>query len=127
MILFFSLEPSLPPRNIVTDVLNATTVVMSWMPPLQEGQNGFIQSYNVRVIGVHSRENYSIAISSTEIFINNLHPFYSYMFSVAAETISQGPFSEAVTIAMPTSGKVHGGQLHTHKISFSTPIPTKHS
>lgn len=81
--------------------MNATSVVMSWVPPLQEDQNGVIQSYSIRVVGVHTDEDFSLSINSTEISVANLHPFYSYKFTVAAVTTSHGPFSMPVTVAMP--------------------------
>jgi len=99
-----SLEPSLPPQNATLHAVNATSIFMTWRPPLKEGQNGFINSYSINVTGIHTSEEFTIFVNSTEVTIRNLSPFVSYRFSVAAMTTSLGPFSEPITIEMPTSG-----------------------
>ncbi len=86
------------------NAVNATSAMISWRPPHPEDQNGIIQSYTVRVVGVHTDDDFTLSINSTEISVGSLHPFYSYEFTVAAVTIAQGPFSVSVTVAMPSLG-----------------------
>ncbi len=77
---------------------------MSWSPPLDEHHNGVIKSYNVYVASINTDEEFVRSVNSLQIVVPNLRPFYSYEFSVAAVTISEGPFSEPVVIKMPEAG-----------------------
>lgn len=99
------------------NAINATSVLASWEPPLQEDQNGIIQRYTLRVVGVHTDEDIIISTNSTrtEISVDNLHPFYSYKFTVAAVTISHGPFGQPVTVVMPPLGKLSMPKHFTSK------------
>ena len=98
------LEPSLPPQNVTVIAVNATSILMTWRPPIKEGQNGFIQAYSINVTGIHTQEDFTISVNSTEATVGNLKPFLSYHFTLAAVTIGRGPFSKPVTIKLPTSG-----------------------
>ena len=111
---FHLTEPRLPPRNIVANAINATSVAITWKPPLIEGQNGPIQGYNIGVIGIDTDEDFMISSNSTNVIIKKLHPFFLYNFSVAAITISQGPSSESITVKMPTSGEYHNTFIFHH-------------
>lgn len=97
-------EPSESPTDVRVTPLNATTVVVSWTPPLPEHRNGIIQGYTIRVVGVHTPEDFTLSVNSTETMIGSLHPFYSYKYTVAAVTISHGPFSNPVTVMIPPLG-----------------------
>ena len=104
-IVFISIsEPSDSPANVSVIPVNATAVVVSWAPPPEEHRNGIIQGYTIRVVGLHTPEDFTLGISSTETIIGSLHPFYSYKFTVAAVTISHGPFSNPVTVMIPPLG-----------------------
>ena len=98
-------EPSEPPSNITVLPTNASTVIVSWSPPLEEDRNGIIQGYTVRVVGVHTDEDFTLSVSTTAAIVGGLHPFYSYKFRVAAVTILHGPFSNPKTAMMPPFGK----------------------
>ena len=73
---------------------------------MREHQNGIITGYIVRVSGVNSDEEQELSVTELSIVISRLHPFYSYRFSVAAETIAPGPFNNPLTLKMPESGKI---------------------
>ena len=85
--------------------LNATSALVNWIPPLPEHRNGILRGYTIRVVGSHTPEDYTVSISTTETAVGNLHPFYSYKFTVTAVTISAGPFSNPVTVMMPPLGR----------------------
>ena len=85
--------------------LSPTNALLSWTPPLREHQNGIIIGYIVRVSGVDSDEQQELSVTQLSIVISGLHPFYSYRFSVAAETVAAGPFNNPLTLKMPESGK----------------------
>ena len=85
--------------------LNATTALASWSPPLPEHRNGIIQGYTLRVVGVHTEEDFTLSVAGAETTVGGLHPFYSYKITVAAVTISHGPFSNPITVEMPPLGE----------------------
>ena len=118
---FFNTAPSGPPRNLSATSVNATTLLLKWLPPSQEEQNGIIVEYAITLTELST--NFSVDFvsisNSTETVINDLHPYYRYSVQVAAATILSGPLGDAVTIQMPESGKhdfkigvVHAGMLH---------------
>ena len=91
--------------------LNASAVNISWNPPLREHRNGIIRGYIIHVSSTDSEEEFNLSINVSEITISDLHPFYSYRFSVAAFNEDQhssenavGPFSKPTTLKMPESG-----------------------
>ena len=45
------------------------------------------------------------ATDNTHITLADLHPFYTYSCSVAAETNDIGPFTAELTTQMPEDGK----------------------
>ena len=88
--------PSSPPLNLSGQVLSPSTLSITWQPPAPDGQNGVIVSYTVQLIErpTNTTFTYQRGGSHTEVFITNLHPYYEYSCSVAAETsVGLGPFS----------------------------------
>ena len=51
------------------------------------------------------------ATDNTHITLADLHPFYTYSCSVAAETIDIGPFTAELTTQMPEDGKYNAKVL----------------
>ena len=86
--------------------MNSTSVQVSWQPLPPEERNGIITGYNVRVLGLNTEDNYVLPlVNNTWLVVGDLHPFYAYRFSVAAQTVSLGPFSTAVTQKLPEGSK----------------------
>ena len=56
---------------------------------------------------------------STHITLADLHPFYTYSCSVAAETVDVGPFTVAVTAQMPEDGKCNVKVPSMQDVMFS--------
>ena len=82
---------------------------MTWAPPLAQDQNGIITSYTIMVVEVltgeislHQREGHH-----SQLVVEGLHPYYEYDVSVAAETISIGPFSTPQRVLTLEDGKAH--------------------
>ena len=92
--------------NVTGQVVDSTTVSLSWSPPLLENQNGVIRKYIIAATELDTESEYISESISTNIDIHSLHPFYTYQFIVAAYTIQQGPFSYIVTLQTPEDGKI---------------------
>lgn len=91
-------------------VLNATdshTLSISWHPPIAEQRNGIIRGYTVTLIEVDTGVTTVISSNSTQVVLQDLHPFFTYNCTVAASTVLMGPFSNTVKITMPEDGELH--------------------
>ena len=85
-------------------------MMVSWQPPPFEHRNGIITGYSIRVIQQNTDSEESIdwpVNNNTDniiMVVNDLHPFYTYGFSVAAyTTVGLGPFSTSVIQKLPES------------------------
>ena len=96
--------PSQPPHNLQRVPLNSTTLRLSWQPPLSQYQNGIIREYRINITENETRRNFQLTSTHTFIIIPHLHPYYRYNCSVAAYTVSLGPFSSVITVNMPENG-----------------------
>ena len=76
------------------------------MPPPVETQNGIIRMCRVSVSVRESWQSFLLFVEGTELQFDSAHPYYTYTFSVAAETaIGMGPFGEEITLTAPEDGK----------------------
>ena len=101
--------PTAPPQNTAGDVLNSTTISISWEAPPPEEQNGIIQQYIIYLLEIPTNMNftYQPEREHRELVIDSLHPDYDYECSVAAETIvGRGPFSDPFIITTHEDGKL---------------------
>ena len=81
------------------------SLVLSWDQPPPEHRNGRIRSYQVRLRETETGNVFQLTSTSTQVNVSNLHPFYNYNCSVAAETIAVGPFSNSVPVQLDEYGK----------------------
>ena len=100
-----SAAPTAPPENLIATSLDSTTLHITWQPPVEGERNGIIRRYVINITELNSGNEYELENSSTEITIQDLHPFYRYSYSVAAETVALGPSTPASIIEMPEDGK----------------------
>ena len=104
--MLYFLAPTAPPQNVSVQIVNSTSLTVSWDPPPLEDTNGFIRQYILV-----STENETLTITqlqplptTTQVDLNSLHPYYTYTFRVAAETVDLGPFSNDITVQLPEDG-----------------------
>lgn len=105
---FFSLVPSGPPQNVVARATDATTLRISWAPPVAERVNGLIQRYSLSITELETGTSEQFSTREESIAINDRHPYYRYGYVVAAVTTGQGPYSVATLIRMPEAGRYIG-------------------
>ena len=97
--------PGGPPLLVTAQPLDPTSLSLSWKPPLLELRNGIIQLYTVKIIELETGILLSQTTEFTSLNETSLHPYYTYTYSVAAETsVGIGPFSSSVVIQLPESG-----------------------
>ena len=105
--------PSSPPLAINILILSTRSVNISWTPPPSTEQNGIIQYYLLKQLNVNSGEMQINSIYDTlAIIVNDLHPYYSYIFSLAAVTVEIGPYSMEAAITMPQDCQFSMYQLY---------------
>ena len=97
--------PSGAPQNATVAVLDSSRVKFEWLPPSDEELNGVIVVFIIHVTGQDSDELIELQTNETSIQVENLHPFYSYVFTTAAHTeAGTGPFSPVIYFQIPTAG-----------------------
>jgi receptor-type tyrosine-protein phosphatase Q len=106
-ILHTCIAPSGSPRNATVSVIDSSRVEFEWVAPSVEDSNGVVVGYVVRVTGQDSNEVIELQTNTSRVQVENLHPFYSYVFTVAARTeAGVGPFSPVIHLQMPSAGKL---------------------
>ena len=98
--------PSRPPRSVRHTVTNTTTLTLQWLPPAQRFQNGVIRSYSVNITEVLTGRQMHFNTSSTSLAVPSLQPYYEYEYTVAAYTVSVGPYSAVNRVQMPEEGEL---------------------
>ena len=115
-----SAAPTAPPENLIATTVDSRTLHITWHPPVEEARNGIVRRYVINITELNSGTEYQVENSSTEITIHDLHPFYRYLYSVAAETVALGPFTLGSIIEMPEDGKLIGildaAHIHIHSL-----------
>ena len=103
----FSAAPSTPPQNFTVEVLSSTVVFLRWAPPKPDQQNGVIRNYHIRQYETNTGilTNYTQEEIHIEMVIGSLRAHYQYQFTIAAETVKLGPFSNPVTVTTLESGQ----------------------
>ena len=97
--------PSSSPRNTTVSAIDSSRVEFEWVAPSAEDSNGILVGYIIRVTGQDTNEFIELQTNMTSIQVENLHPFYSYVFTVAARTeAGAGPFSPVIHLQMPSAG-----------------------
>ena len=98
--------PSASPREIGGEALSSSSLLLTWQPPLDDQLNGILTGYVVNVTETETGNQYQISTDAAQYTFEGLHPFYQYMFIVAALTVGQGPFSEIFPLRMPQDGMI---------------------
>ena len=102
----FPIAPSHGPTSFRGVTLSSSSIQLEWEPPPPQYWNGIIVSYVVLCTESGSEGVLKEYITTTtNITINELHPFYTYNCSVSAVTVDQGPFSSIVSITTFEDGK----------------------
>ena len=86
------------------NISSPQTIELTWIPPLEQEQNGFIEEYVINITREGDSLDQVVSVM-TSLMISNLSPYTNYSFSVAAVTVGVGPFSPVVTITMPEHGE----------------------
>ena len=110
--------PSAPPQEVKQRLVSSTSIRITWnSPPLTE-QNGVIRHYKINL----TSPNGGVTIRNTslmETLFTELHPYSSYIISVAAVTIASGPFSSIIKVSTLQDGNVNNRCITTYIYSLT--------
>ena len=101
----FIIAPISPPTNVISNGITSTTLNISWNPLQPEDENGIVRSYIINVTVADNGLNFEVTAYTNSAFLNDLHPYYTYMVSIAAFTVELGPFSIITSYKTNEDGK----------------------
>ena len=102
--IFLFTVPSASPQNLTGFANGSRCIFLLWFPPPVDTHNGVIQRYIISITITETRESLVLFSEDDELVFNIAHPYYTYTFAVAAETIGAGPYGEELTIVTPEDG-----------------------
>ena len=76
------------------------SISLTWDAPPYESQNGIISQYVIRILENDTGITTLFYSNTTTMTVNDLHPYYVYKCSVAAETIDIGPYTAVLTLQL---------------------------
>ena len=97
--------PSSPPLNLTFVEIGSSYILLQWLPPLPVYHNGIIDHYLINLKDGNSSElNITTLTSQPSADIGSLQPQRTYTCSVAAVTVSLGPFSSSISFTTESDG-----------------------
>ena len=96
--------PSASPQNLTGFANSSRLIFLIWLPPPVDTHNGVIQRYRVSISVSETQASLVLFSEETELVFDIAHPYYTYTFTVAAETFGAGPYGEELTITTPEDG-----------------------
>jgi receptor-type tyrosine-protein phosphatase Q len=90
--------PSSPPVSVLVSGVTTVGFTLSWSPPPEVDRNGIIRHFTVNLTEQNTGVQYTLTTTANTTDVNTLHPFYTYLCSVAAVTVSAGPYSAALSV-----------------------------
>ena len=98
----------MPPVNLTVEATTSESITLSWSPPELQSQNGNITGYLINVTEIGTRETFQVSSATTNLVIQSLRPFTTYVCVIAAETSAgTGPFSISLTVQTNEAGTSH--------------------
>ncbi len=95
--------PDTFPSNLTGVSDDSSSITLSWDEP--DGRlNGILRAYWINITEVPTGDEFSFVTTTTSIVINNLHPYYTYLWRVAAVTVNEGPYSALQSITTMEDG-----------------------
>ena len=95
-------------------LVTQTGFTLTWQPPSFEGTNGIIRRYVIQILEIETGTLTTETSNVTQVTLDGLHPFYSYICRIAAETIDLGPFSAPITVQLNEDGKCYNNGLRLY-------------
>ncbi|CAJ0966038.1 unnamed protein product [Ranitomeya imitator] len=106
-------KPSAPPQDIRCNSQSSTSILVSWLPPPEDKQNGAITAYSINYSAVDGEDNkpHEITVISSDTrqyLLDQLEKWTQYQISMIAYT-DVGPGPESPSILVRTDEDVPSG------------------
>ena len=102
---FSTAVPTSAPVHLQGHAINSTAIQVQWEPPPLADQNGVIRGYFINVSVAETGSSFQLTAGINAVSISALHPFYTYIITVAAVSIGPGPYGLTLSIQTPEDGK----------------------
>ena len=96
--------PSSPPVMLTFSNITDSSFSLVWQNPLPEDQNGIIRLYFINITEEETGRQLQLTSSAPHILVEFLHPFYTYVCTVAASTVDIGPYSSPFIVTTLEAG-----------------------
>ena len=80
------------PANLTGLAQDSTTILLRWDQP-SGAHNGIIREYRVNLTEQETGVVTQLTSATTDLLVGNLHPDYTYQWTVTAFTVAEGPYS----------------------------------
>ena len=87
------------------ETVSSRSITLVWKPPPISSHNGIIQEYTLRIEETITKPTLFYKSQSSNVTLQNLHPYYKYQISVAAVTVDVGPYA-TITVRTLEEGKM---------------------
>ncbi|XP_041077082.1 receptor-type tyrosine-protein phosphatase delta isoform X14 [Polyodon spathula] len=132
-------QPSAPPQDIKCTSPSSTSILVSWLPPPLELQNGFITKYSIQYATIEGEDTNPRQISglspeTSQYLLEELEKWTEYRVTVSAHTdVGPGPESlpqiirtdEDVPSGPPRKVEVEAVNSTSIKVIWRSPVPNK--
>ena len=104
--IFYYAAPSSFPMMLTFSNISDSSFHLVWQSLPSADQNGIIRYYLVNITEVDTGRQFQLTSLATYISVGSLHPFYTYVCTVAASTVDIGPYSPPLTMKTLEAGMV---------------------
>ncbi|MGH0164467.1 UNVERIFIED_CONTAM: hypothetical protein FKN15_076600 [Acipenser sinensis] len=132
-------QPSAPPQDIKCTSPSSTSILVSWLPPPVELQNGIITKYSIQYAAIEGEDTNPHHISDlypeiSQYLLEELEKWTEYRVTVSAHTeVGPGPESlpqlirtdEDVPSGPPRKVEVEAVNSTSIKVTWRSPVPNK--
>ncbi|XP_051785954.1 receptor-type tyrosine-protein phosphatase delta isoform X5 [Erpetoichthys calabaricus] len=132
-------QPSAPPQDIRCTSPSSTSILVSWLPPPVELQNGVITKYSIQYAAIDGEDTSPRQISdlppeTSHYLLEDLEKWTEYRVTVSAHTdVGPGPESlplllrtdEDVPSGPPRKVEVEAVNSTSIKVTWRSPVPNK--
>ncbi|MBN3315626.1 PTPRD phosphatase, partial [Atractosteus spatula] len=132
-------QPSAPPQDVTCSSPSSTSILVSWLPPPVELQNGILTKYSVQYAATEGEDTSPRQITdlppeSSQYLLEGLEKWTEYRVTVSAHTdVGRGPESlpvlirtdEDVPSGPPRKVEVEAVNSTSIKVIWRAPVPNK--
>jgi len=68
--------------------------------------SGNIWRYVIEVTELETQSLSKYLATNTQVTLQSLHPHYTYVCRIAAETVDIGPYTRNITVQLPEDGQI---------------------